>query len=142
MTKGTHKEYGPCKLEPFKLGHFRHLRKSTVNQTIDKVNQLVMCLFKQKLKLEEATIINLLKHFNVPVPKGHGMQLDWPELKKPDFLFTVNLRLMQKLNKVLNEGNKNVKPEQGSNYFKFYVGWGNNHTIIRQVIKRRSWWHR
>jgi len=50
------------------------------------------------------------------------MQLDWPELKKPDFLFTVNIRLMQKMHKVLNDGNKGVKPEQGSNYFKFYVG--------------------
>ena len=47
-----------------------------------------------------------------------------------------------KLNKVLNEGNKNIKPEQGSNYFKFYVGQGNSHPTIRQIIKRRSWWHR
>ena len=101
-----------------------------------------MCLFKQKLKLEEQTIINLLKHFNISVPKGHGMQLDWPELKKPDFLFTVNIRLMQKMHKVLNDGNKGVKPELGSNYFKFYVGQGNNHSTIRQIIKRRSWWHR
>ena len=46
------------------------------------------------------------------------------------------------MNKVLNEGNRNIKPEQGSNYFKFYVGVGNNHPTIRQIIKRRSWWHR
>lgn len=35
-----------------------------------------------------------------------------------------------------------MKPEQGSTYFKFYVGTGNNHPTIRQIIKRRSWWHR
>lgn len=98
---------------------------------MDKINQVVMCLFKQKLKLEEPAIISLLKHFNIPVPKGHGMMLDATELKKPDFLFTVNIRLMQKLNKVLNESNRNIKPETGSNYFKFYVGVGNNHPTIR-----------
>jgi len=59
------------------------------------------------------------------------MQLDFAELKKPDFLFTVNIRLMQKLNRVLNEGNRNIKPEQGSNYFRFYVGTGNNHPSVR-----------
>lgn len=103
---------------------------------------MVMSLFKQKVKPDEQTMIQLLKFFNIPVPKGHGMVLDNAELKKPDFLFTVNIRLMQKLNRVLNESNKNVKPEQGSNYFKFYVGTGNNHPTIRQIIKRRSWWHR
>lgn len=53
------------------------------------------------------------------------------ELKKPDFLYTVNLKLMQKLYKVLNQENGQAKPEQGSNYFKFYVGPGNNHTTVR-----------
>lgn len=53
-----------------------------------------MCLFKQKVKPDEQTMIQLLKFFNIPVPKGHGMILDFAELKKPDFLFTVNIRLM------------------------------------------------
>jgi hypothetical protein len=37
--------------------------------------------------------------------------LDFAELKKPDFLCNLNIKLMQKLNRVLNQENKNVKPE-------------------------------
>ena len=70
------------------------------------------------------------------------MSVDIAELKKPDFLYTVNVKLMQKLNRVINESNQNCKPEQGSTYFKFFVGLGNNHPTIRQIIKRRPWWHR
>ena len=68
--------------------------------------------------------------------------IDFLELKKPDFLYTVNMKLIKKLNKTLNFENKNAKPEHGSNYFKFYVGTGNNYPTVRQIIKRRSWWHR
>lgn len=31
-----------------------------------------MILFKQKVKPEEQQVIQLLKFFNVPIPKGHG----------------------------------------------------------------------
>jgi hypothetical protein len=75
------------------------------------VNQVVMTIFKQKVKPDEQQVIQLLKFFNIPIPKGHGMLIDLAELKKPDFLFTVNVKLMQKLNRVLNESNKNIKPE-------------------------------
>lgn len=53
-----------------------------------------MALFKGKSKLDEKELIYLLKYFNVPVPKGHGTTIDLTELKKPDFLFTVNIKLM------------------------------------------------
>lgn len=36
------------------------------------------------------------------MPKLNGITLDLCEVKKPDFLYTVNLKLMQKLFKVLN----------------------------------------
>lgn len=100
-----------------------------------------MTLFKSKLKADDQTIIGLLKYFNVPVPRGNGVILDQAELKKPDFLFTVNIRLMQKLNKVLNQENRNVKPEANSQ-FKYFIGSGNNHPSVRAVIKRRNWWYK
>lgn len=142
MTKNLGKEYGKAKIEASKLPQFTHLKKHNVNLTIEKVNQVVMILFKQKVKPEEAQVINLLKYFNIPVPKGHGALLDFSELKKPDFLFTVNIKLMQKLFKVLNQENKGAKPETGSSFYRFYVGTGNNHNSVRQIVKRRSWWHR
>ncbi len=141
-SKNDVKEYGPSKLNQSKLNELLHLRKSVTNQTIQKVNQVVMSLFKQKVKIDDLSMIALLKFFNIPVPKGNGTALDFAELKKPDFLYTVNMKLMQKLNKVVNFENNQVKPEQGSNYFKFYVGTGNNHPSVRQIISRRSWWHR
>ena len=49
---------------------------------------------------------------------------------------------MQKLNRVINQENKNAKPEAGSSFFRFYVGLGNNHPSVQQIIKRRSWWHK
>lgn len=56
-------------------------------------------------------MISLLKYFSVAVPRGHGQSIDLNQLKKPDFLFTLNIKLMQKLNKVLNTDNNQVKPE-------------------------------
>jgi hypothetical protein len=49
---------------------------------------------------------------------------------------------MQKLNKTLNQENGGVKPELNTSFFKFFVGNGNNHPIVKQILKRRSWWHK
>jgi len=67
-----------------------------------------MILFKQKVKIEDQTVITLLKFFNIPVPKGNGLALDHHELKKPEFHSQVNIKLMQKLYKVINSENGNV----------------------------------
>lgn len=103
---------------------------------------MILCLFKTKLKPDDAQVIKLLKHFNIPVPKSNGIGIDMAEVKKPDFLQMVNIKLMQKLYRVLNSENDGAKPDTTSNYFKFFVGHGNNYTGVRQIIKRRSWWHR
>jgi hypothetical protein len=54
----------------------------------------MLSLFKQKLKLESEHMMQLLRYFAIPIPKQNGITLDFAELKKPDFLFTVNLKLM------------------------------------------------
>ena len=71
-----------------------HLRKNQINLTIEKLNHLVLILFKQKVKPEELVVIPLLKFFNVPVPRGNGVVLDFAELKKPDFLYQVNIKMI------------------------------------------------
>ena len=71
----------------------------------------MLSLFKQKLKLESEHMMQLLRYFAIPIPKQNGITLDFAELKKPDFLFTVNLKLMQKLYRVLNQENGQAKPE-------------------------------
>lgn len=77
------------------------------------MNQLVLSLFKQKIKIEDLPLVQLLKHFGIQVPKQHGLHIDSAELKKPEFLYAVNMKLMQRLFKVLNQDNGGVKPETG-----------------------------
>ena len=103
---------------------------------------MVLVLFKQKIKPDEVQIIKLLKFFLIPIPKGNGLIIDLAELKKPDFQQLANVKMMQKLYRTINQENEGAKPENGSNYFKFYVGGGNNYHGVRQIIKRRGWWHR
>lgn len=43
-----------------------------MNQTIDRVNQLILILFKQKFKPDDQMLSNLLKYFGVPVPRCHA----------------------------------------------------------------------
>ena len=50
-------------------------------------------LFKSKLKTEDSVLISLFKYFSITPPKGNGL-IDYLELKKPDFLFLVNKKLM------------------------------------------------
>ena len=103
---------------------------------------MVLVLFKQKIKPDEVQIIKLLKFFSIPIPNGNGLLIDLTELKKPDFQQIANVKMMQKLNRTINLENDGAKPENRSNYFKFYVGGGNNFHGVRQIIKRRSWWHK
>lgn len=57
MTKNWHKEYAPAKIAEPDLPAFTHLHKHAVNQCIEKANQMMLILFKQKLKPESEQII-------------------------------------------------------------------------------------
>lgn len=142
MSKRFKNDYPATNLTKPPITSHKHLKKSLINQTIQKVNQVILILFKTKLKPEDQQVIRLLKHFNVPVPRSNGLGLDLAEVRKPDFQQMVNIKLMQRLYRVLNAENNYAKPETNSNYFKFFVGHGNNYPCVRQIIKRRSWWHR
>ena len=49
-----------------------------------------------------------MRFFGIPVPKSNGQVVDYAEMKKPDFLYSVNIKLMQKFYKVLNQANANA----------------------------------
>ena len=68
--------------------------------------------------------------------------MDRRGLRKADFFHIANQKLIQKLYQVLNTENGNAKPEASLRAYRFYVGGGNNATIVREVISRRSWWTR
>ena len=136
------KDYPPTTLEPPCLPSFTHLRKSLINETILKINELVYALFKQKIKIDENYLTSLFRYFKIPIPKVNGTSLDLTEVKKPDFMNYVNIQLVKRLYKVINSENNSMQPEANSNYFKFYIGFGNNYPSVRQIVKSRSWWHR
>ena len=66
------------------------------------------------MKSSDQQIIKLLKYFGIPIPRGNGIVLDTKVLKAPDFLHTVNQKLLIKLYRVLNHENMDVKPEQST----------------------------
>ena len=67
------------------------------------MNELVLTLFKQKMKSSPPQLIKLFKYFQIPVPRGNGVTpLDPKAIRAPDFLHTVNEKLLLKLYKVLN----------------------------------------
>ena len=70
------KEYPPTTLPKPVLLPYTHLRKSIVNETIQKLNELVYVLFKQKIKLEEGILSNLFRYFKIQIPKVNGTSLD------------------------------------------------------------------
>ena len=94
------------------------------------------------MKSSDQQIIKLLKFFGIPIPRGNGVMLDQKVLKMPDFMHAVNQKMMIKLYKVLNHENAEVKPEQSTQIFRFYVGKGNNYPSVRQIVSRRTWWNR
>lgn len=94
MSKRLKKEYAPTKVKPSKLPRFEHLHKHAINQCIEKSNHLIMMLFKQKMKPTEDVLIPLFKFFNIPIPRGNGTYFDFGELKKPEFISSVNLRIV------------------------------------------------
>lgn len=53
----------------------------------------------------------------------------------------MNVKLLQKLYKVLNSENKDFKP-QNSQFYRFYIGKGNNYYAVRSIIKRRAHFHK
>ncbi len=85
------KDYPPTTLEPPSLPPFTHLRKSLINETVLKINELVYVLFKQKVKIDENYLTTLFRYFKIPVPKVNGTSLDLTEVKKPDFMNFVNI---------------------------------------------------
>lgn len=87
MTKRQTKDYAASSIKQNKLQILTHLNRHSINQTIEKINEVIMILFKQKIKSDEQTLIGLFRYFNIPIPRGHGILLDQAELKKPDFLF-------------------------------------------------------
>ena len=95
------------------------------------MNEVVLTLFKGKIKSTDQNLIKLFRYFQIPIPRGNGVILDTNVLKQPDFLHLTNQKLLQKLYQVLNRENRNIKPETNSSIFRFYVGKGNNYPSVR-----------
>lgn len=54
----------------------KHLDCSSINQTIQKINEVVLTLFKGKIKSSDQNLIKLFKYFQIQIPRGNGAVLD------------------------------------------------------------------
>ena len=129
-SKRICKDLPQTTIAPAPLPAFTHLQTSAINRTIDRVNEIIMILFKQKVKADEGRLVSLLKFFNAPIPRANGAQIDLVEAKRPEFLCQLNICILQKLFRDLNSENDKNVPEQKSASFRFFVGFGNNHPIV------------
>lgn len=42
---------------------------------------------------------------------------------------------------VLNQENEVVIPQSTDNYYKYFIGQGNNSLMVRNLMKQRWWWY-
>eukprot|EP00347_Sterkiella_histriomuscorum_P005415 403356704 len=134
-----------CNMPPAKIKIIAkpesHLQNSLTNKIISNINQFVVAVFKQKVKLSDQQLTSLFKFIGIQIPKVNGL-MDFTQFKSKEFLNQANEKLLQKLYKTLNSENNNVEPIIGKTNLPFYVGKGNNYQLVRQLIKRRVWWTR
>ena len=62
-TKVKNKHSAIAKIKPSVLIPFTHLKSSIINETIKKINEVILILFKQKIKPEDTFLLQLLKYF-------------------------------------------------------------------------------
>jgi hypothetical protein len=53
MSKRLRHDYPATTVPKATLSPFKHLKKSNINQTIQKINQIILCLFKTKQKPDD-----------------------------------------------------------------------------------------
>ena len=88
-TRG-HKHYAPATIAPAPLKPFQNLKKSTINESIRRINEAIFVLFKQKQKPDEHFLVSLFRYLQMPLPRVNGNQIDYTELKRQEFLNSVN----------------------------------------------------
>jgi hypothetical protein len=71
--------------------------------------------------------------------------LDANYLQSREFLSLAKEKLLRLIYSVINQGNSNNEPDKSKvispfHQYRFHVGRGNNHVLVRQVIKQRWWW--
>lgn len=54
------------------LQAYTHLSKCEINKVIGKINEFIHVIVKQKIKLPEKELVNLLKYFGIQIPKVNG----------------------------------------------------------------------
>ena len=48
--------------------------------------------------------------------------------------------LYNSINKANGITEKTISANQALGTFKYYIGGGNNHMLVKQVFKQRNWW--
>lgn len=66
-------------------------------------------------------------------------------LKQKDFLSLVRERMYTTFNNNILKANGvselEISQNQALGTYKYYIGGGNNHMLVKQVFKQRTWWN-
>ena len=91
------------------------------------------------------------KWFNIQIPmkKLESRAAHREYFQSREFIYHLKTKFNQLLHGALNKANKMTdlvtqmqqhQTAQGVQFQRFFVGWGNNDAIVKQMLKARPWW--
>lgn len=118
-----------------------------LNKTIKMMGILNALMFKINLKEQTPVQAELLsrcaKYFNFPIPKQFKSDLV-ALLKQKEFLSMAKERMVvtfqQHINKLNGVTEQLMALNQSQGQYKYFIGVGNNHMLVKTVFKSRGWW--
>ena len=83
------------------------------------------------------------KFFGLTIPKQFKNDINGL-MKQKDFLALAKEKmttlLVQNINKTNNVTDALLQMNQSQGSYKYYIGGGNNHMLVKSVFKSRTWW--
>jgi len=104
-------------------------------------------MFKVNLKEQGPVHVELLnrcaKYFGFAIPKYYKADINGL-MKQKDFLSSVKEKMVALFNQTVNKTNgvtdQMLAQSQSQGQYKYYIGGGNNHMLVKTVFKQRTWW--
>lgn len=111
-----------------------------INQYVNQVNEFVQVTLKFKETITSSHLAQIRKLGKQIGIKLGVQELDAKFINSKDFVAVIKSRLYGLLNSIIMRKTNLEKPFDKSQHYKFWVEpSGNNHVLIKQVLKRRSW---
>ena len=111
-----------------------------INLYINQVNEFVQVTLKFKDTITSSHLAQIRKLGKQIGIKLGVQELDAKFINSKDFVAVIKSRLYGLLNTIVMRKTPLKKPAEKAQHYKFWVEpSGNNHVLLKQVLKRRSW---